>query len=174
METSAIDWPLWLSTFWYLWFSDHHKRLLNMLLHCDNHDSSDREVSKCSQSRWPSNCTGFHGHHQKTNLYIKQRMKAGSGKRNCPRPFFLYPSPSPSVYTNISQYRMKPVHNNFSPFHSNTCCFFRQHTIIWAGDASDECKRQGRGLLQQMRINIRYCLRMRNDLSCPSTIYGSF
>ena len=23
----------------------------------------DPEVSKCNQSRWPSNCTGFHGHH---------------------------------------------------------------------------------------------------------------
>ena len=29
---------------------------------------SDPEVSKCNQSRWPSNCTGFHGHHVMRNL----------------------------------------------------------------------------------------------------------
>ena len=32
---------------------------------CIDHDMipSDSEVSKCNRSRWPSNCTGFHGHH---------------------------------------------------------------------------------------------------------------
>ena len=31
---------------------------------------SDPEVSKCNQSRWPSNCTGFHGHHIMRNSSI--------------------------------------------------------------------------------------------------------
>ena len=31
---------------------------------------SDPEVSKCNQSRWPSNCTGFHGHHVMKNSSI--------------------------------------------------------------------------------------------------------
>ena len=32
---------------------------------------SDPEVSKWNQPRWPSNCTGFHGHHVMWNSSIK-------------------------------------------------------------------------------------------------------
>ena len=31
---------------------------------------SDPEVSKCIQSKWPSNCTGFRGHHVMRNSSI--------------------------------------------------------------------------------------------------------
>ena len=37
---------------------------------------SDPEVSKCNQSRWPSNCTGFHGHHVMRNSSINMTPPA--------------------------------------------------------------------------------------------------
>ena len=37
---------------------------------------SDTEVSKCNQSRWPSNCTGFYGHHVMRNSHIVHRNVA--------------------------------------------------------------------------------------------------
>ena len=55
METSAIGWPPWLITlFWYLQISEHF-----VTCSCSAMVPSDPELSKCSQSRWPSSCTGF-------------------------------------------------------------------------------------------------------------------
>ena len=34
---------------------------------------SDTEVSKCNQSRWPSNCTGFNGYHVMRKSFIALR-----------------------------------------------------------------------------------------------------
>ena len=67
METSAIGWPPWLITFWYLWISEQLYMLMHWAL---TRFFSDPEVSKWNQSRWPSNCTGFHGHHVMRNSSI--------------------------------------------------------------------------------------------------------
>ena len=44
------------------------------------------EVSKCGQSRWPSNCTGFHGHHIMRKEYANCSLYSHHGnqfKRCC-------------------------------------------------------------------------------------------
>ena len=46
---------------------------------------SDPEVSKCNQSRWPSNCTGFHGHH------VMRKESVDSWANLCSFFFFLSP-----------------------------------------------------------------------------------
>ena len=38
---------------------------------CNDMIPLDPEVSKCNQSRWPSNCTSFHGHHVMRNSSIQ-------------------------------------------------------------------------------------------------------
>ena len=60
IETSAIGWPPWLIPFWYLWIWRNH---VNASMHEHVQLFRNQWVSKCNQSRWPSNCTGFHSHH---------------------------------------------------------------------------------------------------------------
>ena len=58
MATSAIGWPPWLSTFWHFWIwrnFENYNQSINFF--------RDPVVSNWDQSRWPSNCTGFHSHH---------------------------------------------------------------------------------------------------------------
>ena len=71
METSAIGWPPWLITVWYLWI------LNNDTCTCIRnwHDFFKFRVSKCNQSKWPSNCIGFHGHHVMWNSSIVHSKK---------------------------------------------------------------------------------------------------
>ena len=50
---------------------------------------SDPEVSKWNQSRWPSNCTGFYGHHVMWNSSIRntrltRHNRCGLINRKCP------------------------------------------------------------------------------------------
>ena len=54
----------WMATFIdYILISLDLKAIVDAHALCIDMISSDPEVSKCNQSRWPSNCTGFHGHH---------------------------------------------------------------------------------------------------------------
>ena len=66
METSAIGWPPWLVTYWYLWIFEQ----LYMHMHLELTWFFKFRVSKYNQSKWPSNCTGFHGHHIMWNSSI--------------------------------------------------------------------------------------------------------
>ena len=75
METSTIGWPPWLTIFLILidlWTIAHgHALNFDMI-------SSDLEVSKRNQSRWPSNCTGFYGHHI---LWNSSKLITGVGHK---------------------------------------------------------------------------------------------
>ena len=54
---NQCNWMATLITLWYSWISEQW-----LILHAPFTFLSHPELSKCNQSRWPSNCTGFHGH----------------------------------------------------------------------------------------------------------------
>ena len=64
METSAIGWPPWFITFWYLLISKQLYRLMDCAL---TWFLQIQMYQKCNQSRWPS---GFYGHHVMRNSSI--------------------------------------------------------------------------------------------------------
>ena len=139
METSAIGWPPWLITYWYLWIFEQWRLFIfisreskwgtlkgagnpRCAVPAESHSiCTDRRrpgpaaalqvsptsdtcqsvailmnrphytctciwnwheffkfrVSKCNQSKWPSNCIGFHGYHVMWNSSIKGRWVGG-------------------------------------------------------------------------------------------------
>ena len=84
METSAIGWPPWLITFWYIYWPLNNGTCSYMYLVLTG-ILRILGYQNVNQSKWPSNCTGFHGHHVRWNSSMFTGQSPRAYLKKCQR-----------------------------------------------------------------------------------------